>query len=465
LAVFVGEQAHGPDQSGPGGDPSHQRKGILRLGLGRSQGRSDLRQRRGCSRLGCGGRFCSGCSRRTSQWIADQCGESDDPEGIRSSIWSVLSRRNSRRRLESGTGLQTRDSGGTNRPRLQSRLSLPSVYSKTVRQHHKSPGWQKNRRVSIGSSQMTNLLSTATGYSVIYDTIHGTSRKRAERSKSMGVVLDKGRFGPWALVTGASSGIGKEFARQIAASGINIVLVARREALLTEVVVEFSKRYGVEHRAVALDVSRDDFIGQLASATDDLDIGLVVSNAGTGNSGEFLKLDRQLHQATLRVSTMAHLDITHHFGAKLAKRRRGGLILAGAMGAENGVPRMANDGAAKAYVHSLGEALHYEFKPLGVYVTVLAAGFTNTAVLEKFGLEPKTMPMKPMSVEQCVSEGLSGLVKNRSKIVPGRLNRILNALVPASLARKIEADLIGKGLASKSVSVGPSLSLARSTGS
>jgi uncharacterized protein len=265
----------------------------------------------------------------------------------------------------------------------------------------------------------------------------------------MSVALDKKRFGPWALVTGASSGIGKEFARQIAASGINIVLVARREALLREVSVELSKRYGVEHRAVVLDVSREDFIGQLASATDHLDIGLVVSNAGTGNPGEFLKLDRQLHRTTLRVSTMAHLDITHHFGAKLARRRRGGMILAGAMGAENGVPRMANDGAAKAYVHSLGEALHYEFKPLGVYVTVLAAGFTNTAVLEKFGLDPKTMPMKPMSVEQCVSEGLSGMLKNRSRVVPGRMNRILNVLVPPSLARKIEADLIDKGLASK----------------
>ncbi len=80
---------------------------------------------------------------------------------------------------------------------------------------------------------------------------------------------------------------------------------------------------------------------------------------------------------------------------------------------------MANDGAAKVYVHSLGEALHYEFKPLGVYVTVLAAGFTNTAVLEKFGLGPKTMPMKPMSVEQCVSEGLNALRENRSRIVPG----------------------------------------------
>jgi short-subunit dehydrogenase len=63
---------------------------------------------------------------------------------------------------------------------------------------------------------------------------------------------------------------------------------------------------------------------------------------------------------------------------------------------ENGIPCMANDGGAKAYVHSLGEALHYEFKPLGVYVTVLAAGVTNTAVIDKFGLNPKTMPMKPI---------------------------------------------------------------------
>ena len=75
---------------------------------------------------------------------------------------------------------------------------------------------------------------------------------------------------------------------------------------------------------------------------------------------------------------------------------------------------MANDGGAKAYVHSLGEALHYEFKRLGVYVTVLAAALTKTPVLEKFGLDPKTMPMKPMSVEQCVSEALNGLLKNRS---------------------------------------------------
>jgi NADP-dependent 3-hydroxy acid dehydrogenase YdfG len=172
----------------------------------------------------------------------------------------------------------------------------------------------------------------------------------------MTVALDKKRFGPWALVTGASSGIGKEFAQQIAASGINVVLVARREALLAELGRAISQEFDVQYRAVAMDLSQEGFIAGLADATDDIDIGLVVSNAGTPNPGEFLKLDRQLLQATLRLNTMAHLDITHHFGAKLAERRRGGLILIGSVGAEIGVPFLANDGGAKAYVHSLGEA-------------------------------------------------------------------------------------------------------------
>jgi uncharacterized protein len=261
--------------------------------------------------------------------------------------------------------------------------------------------------------------------------------------------IDKHQFGPWALVTGASSGIGKEFARQIAASGINVVLVARRDALLAELGRAISQEFDVQYRALAMDLSQEGFIAGLADATDDLDIGLVVSNAGTPNPGEFLKLDRQLLQATLRLNTMAHLDITH-FGAKLAERRRGGLILIGSLGAEIGVPFLANDGGAKAYIHSLGEALHYEFKPRGVYVTVVPPPLTNTAVLAKLGFDPRTMPMKPMSVAQCVSEGLNALRENRSRIVPGRLNRFMDAFVPAFVKRTFTAKMLGKALAKKS---------------
>src|SRR2546428_4715146 len=210
----------------------------------------------------------------------------------------------------------------------------------------------------------------------------------------MKTALDKGQFGPWALVTGASSGIGKELTRQIAASGINVVLVARRDALLAEL--------------------------------------------GRAISQEF---DVQYPQATLRLNTMAHLDITHHFGARLAERRRGGLILIGSLGADIGVPFLANDGGAKAYVHSLGEALHYEFKPRGVYVTVVPPPLTNTAVLAKLWVDPRTMPMKPLSVEQCVSEGLNALRDNPARIIPGRMNRIMTALVPPSGQRTMTAKM------------------------
>ena len=171
----------------------------------------------------------------------------------------------------------------------------------------------------------------------------------------MKALLDKQQFGPWALVTGASSGIGVEFARQIAAAGINLVLVARREALLNGVGRDITRDFGVQFRALTMDLSEEGFILKLAEHTKDLDIGLVVSNAGTANPGEFLKLDRHLLEETLRLNTMSHLDIAHYFGRKLAVRRRGGLILVGAMGAENGIPCIANDGA-------MGRAAVDEFK-------------------------------------------------------------------------------------------------------
>jgi uncharacterized protein len=265
--------------------------------------------------------------------------------------------------------------------------------------------------------------------------------------KKMKIVLDKKRFGPWALITGTSSGIGKEFARQIAASKINVVLVARREDLLKQAGAEFSKRYGVEHRVVVLDLSREDFIGQLASATDDLDIGLVISNAGTGNPGRFLANDRDKMASLLRLNTLPHLDVAHHFGKKLTTRGRGGFLFVGAMGADNGIPYMANDSGAKAYVHSFAASLHAEWKSLGVHVTVLAPGLTDTPVLAKFGLSPEIMPMKPMKVEACVSEGLEALQKNRSMIIPGRMNRMMNALIPASITRSMMAKMLEKTLA------------------
>ncbi len=261
--------------------------------------------------------------------------------------------------------------------------------------------------------------------------------------------LDKARFGPWAVITGASSGIGREFARQIAASGINVVLVARREAMLRDAGAELSNGYGVAHRIVVADLSEEGFLSKLAAATDGLDIGLVVSNAGTANPGEFLKLDRSGLVRFLKLNSLAHMEIAHHFGPYLVARGCGGIMLCGAMGAMQGVPFMANESGAKSYVQSFGEALHVELAPHGVNVSVLVIGPTQTAIIEKIGFDPATMPMKPMPVEQCVFEGLEALKRNRATHLSGRLNRIMNALIPASLSRSMMGKMMAKALAAR----------------
>jgi len=256
--------------------------------------------------------------------------------------------------------------------------------------------------------------------------------------------IDRVKFGPWAIVTGASSGIGKEFSRQLAANGLNIVLVARRLELLKKLGQNLEKEFGVQCRAVQVDLSDEDFIGTVKEATQDLDIGLVVSNAGTGNPGSFIKKNRNDLLIDVRLSVTAHLELCHHFAPILVKRGHGGILLVGAMGASHGVPYMANSGAAKAYVSSLGQALHFELKDQGVHVTVLTPGFIDTPVIPKLLEDPGALPMKPMSAERCVTEGLEALRANRAVYIPGLLNRIMNRLVPPSVAQKMEAKMLKK---------------------
>jgi len=116
------------------------------------------------------------------------------------------------------------------------------------------------------------------------------------------------------------------------------------------------------------------------------------------------------------------------------------------MGAVGGIPYLAVESGTKSFVQSFGEALHVELGPMGVNVTVLVVPPTKTAIIDKFGLDPASMPMKPMSVEQCVYEGLHALTRNRSTCLPGRVNRVMKALIPASLARAMMGNMLAKAL-------------------
>jgi uncharacterized protein len=280
-----------------------------------------------------------------------------------------------------------------------------------------------------------------------------TTPREAQQEKHVKVTFDKERFGPWALITGASSGIGRAFARQLAQAGLNIALVARRMALLEEAGRLFEKDFGVEYRAIALDLAEEGFLEKLAEATADLDIGLVVSNAGDISPGAFLSKDLDELVGLLRLNTLAHLELAHHFGKRLVARGRGGLLFVGAMGSDKGVPYMASDAAARAYIQSLSQGLHAELKALGVHVTVVPAGPTETPLLAKLGLTPERMPMRPTKPEQCASEGLGALQANRSMMIPGRLNRILKAVMPTSITRAMMVRMFTKARATKSPSL------------
>jgi short-subunit dehydrogenase len=266
--------------------------------------------------------------------------------------------------------------------------------------------------------------------------------------------IDTNTFGPWAIVTGASSGIGKEFARQLAASGLNLVLVARRLPLLKEIGRTLADDYGIDYRALELDLSQEDFLERLEAATRDLEIGLVVSNAGTANPGAFLSSDPSLLHQMVRLCALAHLDLAHHFGEKLAARGRGGIILLSGMGASQGVPYMANDSATRAYVLTLGETLNVELKKHHVNVTVLLPSPTQTALFDKIGFDATSTPFPPMTVEQCVSEGLAALSANRPSHLTGALYRIMNSLMPHALFREMNGRMLLKVLTQKQKQTG-----------
>ena len=186
-------------------------------------------------------------------------------------------------------------------------------------------------------------------------------------------------YGPWGIVAGGSDGVGAAFAREMAARGVNVVLVARRVPVLEAFAVDLREKYGVEVRPVALDLSAPGTLAELERATADLEVGLFVYNAGADDrSGPFLDKDLDAHLEMVHRNCASVLEAAYRFGAPMVSRGRGGMVLVTSGAAWAGGATLATYGATKAFDLILAESLWAEWRTSGVDVLALVRGRTDT---------------------------------------------------------------------------------------
>jgi len=231
------------------------------------------------------------------------------------------------------------------------------------------------------------------------------------------------RYGPWAVVAGASEGLGRAFVRAIASRGVNVVTVARRESPLAEVSARTVVEYGVSTRPLVLDLGEPDAAEQLLAKTADLDIGLLVYNAALAHVGRFLDIDPGDHQRALAVNCATPLTLAQGIGQRMRERGRGGMVMMSSLTGLQGSPFMSAYGAGKAFSLVLAEGLWQELGEHGIDVVASCAGATNTPGYAERSPEdlPWLVPavMEPGAV---VEDALFALGR-APRTVPGRGNR------------------------------------------
>jgi uncharacterized protein len=231
-----------------------------------------------------------------------------------------------------------------------------------------------------------------------------------------------------ALITGASSGIGAEIARQLAERGQNLTLAARREEKLTELASEFHDRYGIRAGVVACDLGEEDERARLEARIGELglEVEILVNNAGFGYAGDFFDAERQRQVDMVKLNVEAVVDMTGRYLPAMVRRGRGGILNVASTGGFQPMPKSATYGASKAFVLSHTEALHQELRGTGVSMTALCPGPVRTEFSDAAGLDnanEKGPGFIWTSVEDVAREAVDGLASNKRTVVPGLLNQ------------------------------------------
>lgn len=251
------------------------------------------------------------------------------------------------------------------------------------------------------------------------------------------------QYGAWAVITGASDGIGMAFANTLAESGFNLVLAARREEALNSLAKELSSKHNIQTDVVVVDFSSSEAALKLYQRTKGKDIGLLIAAAGFGTSGDFLDNSVQEELSMMDVNCRAVIALSHYYGTQMKNQGRGGIILFSSLVAFQGVPRAANYAATKAFIQSFVEGWYYEMKSFGVDILVIAPG----PIRSGFGTRARMkmgMSAKPSVVPH---ESLNALGK---KIIvrPGFLSKFLEMslkIAPRRLRIRIMAQIM-KGM-------------------
>jgi uncharacterized protein len=247
------------------------------------------------------------------------------------------------------------------------------------------------------------------------------------------------RYGQWAIVTGATNGIGREFAIQLAELGFNMVLVARRRYLLEELAHQLTQQHRIECMILDIDLSQTTATSEIVSQIQELDLGLLVASAGFGSAGNTIQGNINQELKMIDVNCRSLFELSHACGKRFSIQKRGGIILMSSLLAFQGAAGSANYAATKAYVQTLAEGMYHELKLVGVDVLAVAPGPVETGFAEQanmqfaFALQPRTV----------VREAISALGRKMT-VRPGLMTKFLEFSLSMLLFRYLRVLVMGR---------------------
>ncbi len=252
------------------------------------------------------------------------------------------------------------------------------------------------------------------------------------------------RFGPTALVTGASDGIGRAIAVQLAEQGFDLILVARGHTALRELALDLEVRFGTETTVIPIDLSAPDAVATVLEETRGAQIGLVVTAAGFGSVGPFLHQDMASEINMVDLNCRSVVALSHGFASRMAQQGRGGIVLFGSLVGFQGAPLSATYAATKGFVQSFAEGLAPELSAQGVSVLSVAPAQVGTGFAARAGMQ-----MGKAAPPETVAKGALAALGKRGTVRPGFLAKFLGwslAMLPRWGRVKI-MGIIMKGMA------------------